>query len=191
MLTTHVSAQTKVLAFAGSARADSVNKKLIREAITIAKEMGAEVKLIDLKDYPLPIYDADFEQDVGMPDNVKEIRQLMIQSQVILIASPDYNNSIPALLKNTIDWTSRSEEKGPSREAFQGKTFVIMSASPGKGGGAGALVHLRDIIADIKGDVLKEQVSIPDAYNAFDENGKLKSEKQNADLRKLIDKALH
>jgi chromate reductase, NAD(P)H dehydrogenase (quinone) len=164
---------TKVLAIAGSTREGSFNKKLLQEAVAMSRGMGAKVTVIDLKDYPMPFYDADLERNQGMPQNAKRIRDLMIASDAVLIASPEYNASLPAVLKNTIDWASRSEDGKSSREAFKGKKFAIMSASPGQGGGARSLAHLRAVIKDIGGEVLELQVSIPQAHNAFDAEGHL------------------
>lgn len=186
----NLSAQTKVLVFSGSSRADSVNKKLINEAAKIASELSTDVTFIDLKEYPISLYDGDFETKYGMPENAKYIRKLMIESQVILIASPEHNSSLSAVLKNTIDWASRSEKNGSSFDAFKGKKFVIMSASPGAGGGAKGLNHLRIILEDLGGIVLPEQIVISHAYSAFDEQGKLKSEKLYADLQRLIKNAI-
>jgi NAD(P)H-dependent FMN reductase len=178
-------AEVKVLALAGSTREGSFNKKLVSEAAGIARQMGACVTLIDLKDYPIPFYDGDLEASLGMPQKAKELRKLMIQSQVILIASPEYNASVSAVLKNFIDWVSRSEQGGSSRD-LEGKKFVIMSTSPGRGGGARGLVHLRAILEDIGGTVVPQQVVVPDAYNAFDEWGHLKSPKLKAEIRQAL-----
>jgi chromate reductase, NAD(P)H dehydrogenase (quinone) len=174
---THLSAEVKVLAFSGSTRKDSANKKLIVEAANLVRQKGASVTVIDLKEYTAPFYDGDLEAKEGMPAKAGQFRQLMIQSQVILIASPEYNGSLSAMLKNTIDWASRSEEGKPSREAFKGKIFALMSASPSPIGGARGLAHLRTIIENIGGTVIPQQVVVPDAYNAFDEQGRLKDPK--------------
>lgn len=190
-LTSSLDAQINVMAFAGSTRNDSVNKKLIIEAADIARELGANVTLIDLKDYPMPLFDGDLEAAEGMPENAKKMRQLMFQSQVVLIASPEYNHSIPAVLKNFLDWISRNEKAERSREAYLGKKFAIMSASPGKGGGAKGLIHLRDILLDQRGIVIEQQVSISDAYNAFDEKGRLKDQEQRTNLEQLVQDALN
>jgi|GEM_PF-115690 len=189
-LSTTLNAQTKVLAFAGSTRTDSVNKKLLMEATCIAREIGADVNFIDLKDYPLPLYDADLEAKNGMPEIAKEIRRLMIKSHVIVIASPEYNGSLSAVLKNTIDWASRNETKGSSREAFKGKKFIVMSASPGSHGGSRGLAHLRTILEDIGGTVIPEQVVVPDAYSAFDIEGKLRDKNLYADLKYIIESSI-
>lgn len=193
--TIHLSANanTKVLAFAGSTREASLNKKLVRQAVAFATQAGADVTFIDLKDYAMPFYDGDLEETGGMPANARALRQMMVDSQVIFIASPCYNDSIPAVLKNALDWASRGENGGSSREAFKGKKFVLMSASPGKAGGVKALVHLRTIIDDIggSGTVVLQQLALPQANVAFDENGQLKDPKWNQELQELVIQALN
>jgi chromate reductase, NAD(P)H dehydrogenase (quinone) len=186
----NLSAETKILAFAGSAREDSANKKLIAEATQFARQVGANVTLIDLKDYQVPFYDADFEIKEGMPTKAKQLRQLMLQSDIILIASPEYNGSLSALLKNTIDWASRNEEGGGSRDAFKGKKFALMSASPGSGGGNRGLVHLRTILENLGGIVIPQQVTVPDAYNAFDAQGHIKNENLKKEIQQLVQTAI-
>lgn len=182
-VTMQAQAETKVLAFAGSTRADSYNKKLVCEAAAMSKKLGAIVTVIDLKEFPIPLYDADSEAGEGMPSHAKCLRELMIESDAIIIASPEYNSSVSAVLKNALDWASRSEDENASRDAFKGKKFAIMSASPGKSGGARGLVHLRTIIEAVGGSVIQKQVSVPEAYNAFDEQGLLK----NAELKQELE----
>lgn len=189
-LSVTIHAETHVLAFAGSTRSDSVNKKLIHEAAEIARQQGATVKVIDLKDYPMPFYDADSEAKEGMPFHAKQFRDLLLQNQVIIIASPEYNGSLSGVLKNAIDWASRSESSKPSTDAFKGKKFVIMSASPGGGGGFNGLVHLRAILGNIGGVVVAQQLTIPYAYAAFDQLGHLKNAQEKEELRQLITQAL-
>src|SRR5689334_4293777 len=101
-------AEVKVTAFAGSLRNDSFNKKMVKEAARMAEEMGAEVTFIDLKDYPMPFFDEDLERVEGMPESAKSFRRQLLSSDVILIASPDYNHSISGVLKNALDWLSRN-----------------------------------------------------------------------------------
>lgn len=188
--TMSLSANTKVLAFAGSSRKDSVNKKLVQEAVEFARQAGADVILIDLKDYPMPFYDADFEAKEKMPEKAKQFRSMMIQSDVIMIASPEYNSSLPGQLKNALDWASRSEEGSSSRDAFKDKKFIIMSASPGSLGGARGLIHLRSIIQNIGGVVVSGQIVVPGAYDAFDEQGHLKDKALREQLKELVQKSL-
>ncbi len=100
----------KILAFAGSTRTDSFNKKLIRIAVTGATETGADVTVVDLRDFPMPLYDGDLEQREGLPPNARKLKDLMLTHQGFLISSPEYNSSVSAVFKNTIDWTSRQSE---------------------------------------------------------------------------------
>lgn len=166
-----LTAETKVLAFAGSSREGSYNKKLVDQAASIARQLGATVTVIDLKDFPIPFYDADLEKKQGMPQNAKRLRALMMANDAIIIASPEYNGSIPAVLKNALDWVSRNENGGSLRDPFKGKKFAIMSASPGGGGGARGLVHLQQIIENIGGDVVEKEVSVKQANTAFNDKG--------------------
>ena len=178
-------ADIKVLAFAGSTRKDSYNKQLLLNAVEMARQMGATVLIIDLKDYQVPFYDADLETK-GMPKNAKRLRELMIKSDAMIIASPEYNSSIPAVLKNALDWASRSEEGGSSRDAFKGKKFAIMSASPGRTGGARGLVHLREIIEDVGGQVIEQKVSIPQAHKYFSEKNRPENPSLKAEIQQLL-----
>ena len=175
-----LAADMKVLAFAGSTREDSYNKKLVREAAGLAKQMGATVTVIDLKDFPMPFYDGDLEASQGLPPQAKRLRALMMDSDAIVIATPEYNGSVSAVLKNAIDWASRDEKGQFSGEAFAGKKFALMSASPGGGGGARALAHLQTIIENVGGQVLDQRVAIAKAYNVknLTDNTQLKQEMQ-------------
>ncbi len=183
-------AEEKVLAFAGSTREDSYNKKLVKEAAEIAKQMGATVTLIDLKDYPMPLYEGDLEAKQGMPSNAKRFRDLLISNNAIIIASPEYNGSISGLLKNAIDWATRTERAKPSRDAFKGKRFAIMSASPGGNGGANGLIHLRDILKGLGGEVVETQVSISKAHSAFNDKGHLENPALQQKLQMEIEQLL-
>jgi chromate reductase len=183
---TPLSAEMKVLAFAGSTRADSYNKKLVNDAADLAKQMGATVTVIDLKDYPMPFYDADVEKNQGLPKNAKRLRELMIGSDAIIIATPEYNSSTSSVLKNTLDWASRGEDGNYSPDAFKEKRFAIMSASPGKGGGSRALVQLRSILEAVGGTVISKQVTIPDAHQYFSE----KKRPENRLLKEEIEQLL-
>jgi chromate reductase, NAD(P)H dehydrogenase (quinone) len=182
-----LAADKKVLAISGSTRDGSYNSKLAQEASAIARKMGATVTLINLKDYPLPFYDADLEMQSGLPSNAKRLRELMINSDAILIASPEYNASLPAVLKNAIDWTTRDEKGQPSRDAFKGKKFALLSTSPGPGGGSRGLSHLRDIIQAVGGEVVQTQAIVPNAMTAFDEKGELKSTELKQKLQREIE----
>ena len=138
----------KILAFAGSARKDSVNKKMIAAVARMAEAQGAEVTLIDLADYELPLYHGDVEA-AQFPENAVKLKALFRAHDALLVASPEYNSSITPLLKNTIDWVSRPApgDEGPS--PYPGKTVALMGASPGALGGLRALNHVRDIFYNL------------------------------------------
>jgi chromate reductase, NAD(P)H dehydrogenase (quinone) len=154
-------AAPKILAFAGSTRADSFNKKLVRVAVEGARQAGAEVTLVDLRDYPMPLYDGDLETEAGMPESAARLKELMKAHDGFLIASPEYNSSITAVLKNTIDWVSRAAPGEEPLAAFDGKAAALMSASPGALGGLRGLVHVRSILGNIGVLVLPDQVAVP------------------------------
>jgi len=180
-----MSKKIRILAFAGSARNDSWNKKLVRIAAEGARAAGAEVTDLDLADYPMPIYDGDLEVTEGQPDNAKRLKTLMINSHGFLIASPEYNSGYSPLLKNTIDWVSRPVPEEPNLLAFAGKVTALMSASPGALGGLRGLAQLRQVLSNIQVLVLPGQVTVPLAQNLFKKNGYLGDEKKQKETIEL------
>jgi NAD(P)H-dependent FMN reductase len=178
----------KILAFAGSSRRDSFNKKLVKIAAEGARLAGAEVTYLDFKDLPMPLFDEDLEAEAGIPENVKKFKALMKAHQGLLIACPEYNSSITPLLKNAIDWASRPEPGEPGLICFRDKVAVIMSTSPGALGGLRGLVHVRAILGNIGVLVLPNQKGIAKAHEAFDENGQLKDEQQQQEIHQLGNK---
>ncbi|MGB3205694.1 MAG: NAD(P)H-dependent oxidoreductase [Crinalium sp.] len=175
----------KILAFAGSTRSGSLNKQLVKIAANAARNAGAEVTYIDLRDFPLPLYDGDLEAAEGMPENARKLKQIMLEHQGLLIASPEYNSSISGVLKNMIDWVSRPEGNEPPLVAFADKVAAIMSTSPGGLGGIRGLVHLRSILGNIKVLVLPDQYALPNAFQAFNEDGTLKDIKQQQTIEQI------
>ena len=175
----------KILAFAGSLRKDSYNKKMVKIAIQGAKQAEADVTYIDLKDYPLPLYDQDLEESQGIPENAQKLKDLFLQHDGFLIASPEYNSSISGTFKNVIDWVSRPRPNEPYLCCFMDKIVMLMSASPGELGGLRGLVHVRSLFSNIFSIVLPQQKCIPKADQAFDANGSLKDEKQQQAVQKL------
>ena len=174
----------KILAMAGSLRKDSYNKKLVKIAAEGARAAGAEVTVIDLKEFPLPVYDGDIEAAQGLPENAKKLKKIFLEHQGLLISSPEYNSSIPGGFKNAIDWVSRPETKEePALACFDKKIAVLLSASPGALGGLRALVPLRMMLENIRVTVLPAQIAVSKAHEAFDEAGALKDAKQAAAVR--------
>lgn len=175
----------KILVFAGSARRGSYNKKLVPIATGAAREAGAEVTAIDLRDYPAPLYDRDLEDESGIPENAAAVKRLMTEHDGFVLACPEYNSGITPLLKNVIDWASRPEQGTPSR-AFKGKTALLLSASPGRLGGLRGLVQVRSILTTLGVLVLPGQQAIPHAAAAFEDDGSLADENVDARVRSLV-----
>lgn len=176
---------SKILAFAGSARADSCNKKLVVAAAQMVRDAGGEVTVVDLRDYPMPLYDGDLEAAEGLPENATKLFELMRDHQGLLLGCPEYNSSITPLLKNTIDWLSRPREGEPMLAAFSGKVAGLMSASPGALGGMRGLVHVRSILGNIGVLVLANQVAVPKAHEVFAEDGTVADERLASRLAAL------
>lgn len=169
-----------ILAFAGSTRTGSYNKKLVHVAAEAAREAGAEVTVIDLRDLALPLFDEDLEEAQGLPENAKALKSMLRAADGLLISSPEYNSSITAVLKNAIDWASRAEtDDEPPHACFRGKVATLMAASPGGLGGIRGLVHLRAILGNMGVIVLPDQIALPAAYEAFDANGHLKDDRKH------------
>lgn len=175
----------RILALAGSLRRESYNKKLLAVAIPAAEAAGAQVTRIDLRDYPLPLMDEDLEREQGIPENAVKLKTLFKEADGLLISAPEYNSSITAVLKNTIDWVSRPYQDEPPLAGFRGKTATLMSASPGGLGGLRGLVHVRAILSNIGVIVLPDQVAVARAHEAFNADGSLKDPKQHEAMKGL------
>jgi NAD(P)H-dependent FMN reductase len=175
----------RILAFAGSLRRGSFNKKLLPIAAKGAREAGAQVTLIDLNDFPLPLFNQDLEAEQGVPENARKLKQVFIDHDGLLIAAPEHNSSITAVLKNAIDWVSRPAPGESPLLAFRGKVASLMSASPGPLGGLRALVHVRSILGNIGVIVLPEQVTVAQAPEAFNPDGSLRDSRQQAGIEGL------
>jgi NAD(P)H-dependent FMN reductase len=180
-----------ILVFAGSIRTGSYNRLLGRAVADALAAAGAEVTFADLRDYPMPVYDGDLEAAGGLPPNAKVFKELLRAHEIIVIASPEYNGSFTALLKNAIDWTSRPEPGEPPLAVYRGKTAAILSASPGAGGGRRGLRHLRELLEMMGVQVIAEQVSIARSNEAFDGAGHLLRPEDAAALHAAVSTLLH
>ncbi len=177
---------TNVLFFAGSTRADSLNKKLIREAARMSSEKGAEVTVIDLKNFPIPLYDGDLEEAECVPESVICLRELIEKNDIIFVASPEYNKSVPGVLKNVLDWVLRNDEKS----CYQGKLFVLLSASPARAGGKEGLEHLRVILECAGATVYPKPFCLPKAFQAFDKEGNIRNPVVRFALKDFVEEVL-
>ena len=177
----------KILVFAGSARKDSFNKKLAREAARYLEETGATVTFIDLKDFEMPIYDGDLEDASGLPEAAKRLKKLFIEHDGFVIASPEYNSSIAPLLKNSLDWISRVETKEEKAlVAYRGKAAALVAASPGGLGGLRGLVPLRLMLSNIGVWVAPDQLAVSAAHQAFGDDGQLTNPQQVNQLKSVV-----
>ena len=186
----------KILVIPGSLRTGSLNAKL---AATIAAELaqaGADVTRISLGDFPMPIYDGDLQAKSGVPKTAHNLKRMMASHHGVLIVTPEYNASIPSLLKNAIDWVSRIQDPHEARgQVFRDRAFAIAAASGGRLGGARALMALRLILTACQAHVIPNQLSLPFAPEAYDDMDRLKHpadiEAQKALVRQLIEISQH
>jgi len=172
----------KLLAFSGSLREQSFNHSIVKVAAEGAREQGAEVTLIRLSDYIAPLFNEDDEAKTGIPETAKKLKQLMIESDGFIIATPEYNSTFSAALKNAIDWASRKEEGETPLQAFSGKTATLMACSPGALGGIRGLVPLRMLLGNLGMHVLPSQQAIGGVGKLVDESGSVVDE---ATIKKL------
>jgi NAD(P)H-dependent FMN reductase len=177
----------KILVIPGSLRSGSLNAKLAAViAHALAKE-GADVTRISLSDFPLPIYDGDLQAKSGVPKHAVNLKRMMAAHHGILIVTPEYNSSVPALVKNTIDWVSRVQDPHEARgQIFRERVFAIASASGNRLGGARALAALRLILSACHAQVIPNQLALPFAEDAYDEMDRLKNAADNDALKALV-----
>jgi NAD(P)H-dependent FMN reductase len=180
----------RLLFFAGSTREGSYNKKLARLAQHIATANGIEGVFVDLRDYPMPLYNGDLEAEQGPPQKAAEFKALLSEYPGVFIASPEYNSSVTPLLKNTIDWVTRVRAKGETGlEVYKMRVFAISGASPGYYGAMRSLLTLRQILADgVGATVIPQQLALPRANDAFEEDGSLKDKAQQNMLKDVVEK---
>ena len=181
----------RLLFFAGSTREGSYNKKLALLGRHIADANGIEAVFVDLKDYPMPLYNGDLEAKDGPPEKAREFKALLQEYQGVFIASPEYNSGITPLLKNTIDWVTRVKAKGETGlEVYKTRVFAVSGASPGGYGAMRSLLQLRQILeVGVGATVIPQQIAVPRAMDAFDTDGSLKDKGQQ-ELCKTVVEAL-
>jgi NAD(P)H-dependent FMN reductase len=176
----------RLLAFAASTRKDSFNRKLLPLLVAGARDAGAEVTVVDLADYPMPLYNGDDEEASGMPETAVRLLELLATHQGLLVATPEYNGFFPPLLKNTLDWMSRPDRSGqPGLRHFQGKAAAISSASPGGFGGVRSLLATRHYLTILGLTVIPEQVTVSQAHKAFATDGTLADARLQAAARQV------
>jgi chromate reductase len=171
----------RILAFSGSARLESLNRKLLNFAVQAVKDAGCEVTLADLNDYVLPLYHGDLEDAGGLPENATRLIGLVTSHQGLLVASPEYNSMITPLLKNTIDWCTRADDN-----PFEGKVAAVVSASPGPLGGVRSMQMAQQLLLKLGCHVVPGQCFVPKAGKAFDAQGRLVDARAQEAVRSLM-----
>ncbi|MGX8010943.1 NADPH-dependent FMN reductase [Mesorhizobium sp. ORM8.1] len=168
----------KILIFAGSVRSGAFSGKTADVAQKELAMRGAEVTRISLSDYPLPILDEDLEKEKGVPENAVKLGRMIAAHDGLLIATPEYNGSIPPLLKNTIDWVSRVRLDGSrSFRPLNGKVAGLCSSSNGAFAGIRCINHLRAVLVRCQMEVVTPECSVPEGGNAFDDGGHFRDER--------------
>jgi len=177
----------KILVIPGSLRSGSLNAKLAALAAHEIAQSGADVTRISLADYPLPIYDGDLQAKSGVPKHAINLKRMMSAHHGILIVTPEYNSSVPPLVKNTIDWVSRVQDAHETRgQVFRDSVFAIASASGGRLGGTRALSALRLILSACHATVVANQLALSFADDAYDETDRLKHSADSQALKALV-----
>jgi chromate reductase, NAD(P)H dehydrogenase (quinone) len=182
----------KILVIPGSLRSGSLNARLAAVAAYELAQLGAEVSRVSLADFSLPIYDGDLQTKSGVPKNAVNLKRMMSAHHGVLIVTPEYNSSVPPLVKNTIDWVSRVQDAHEARgEVFRGRAFAIAAASESRLGGTRSLAALRLILTACQATVIPNQLALSFASSAYDDMERLKHpadiEAMGAMARQLID----
>lgn len=176
---------------AGSTRLGSHNRRLAAEATRQLALSDAIVTLVDLKDYPLPLFDGDHEAESGVPQNALLLAQRIAASDGLLLVSPEYNHSLTPVMKNAIDWASRVRKiKGRPVQPFKGLVVALASASPGQVGGARGLEALRIVMRALGCEVITAQCTLANAASGFDETGRLREDGPRLALELLVERFL-
>jgi chromate reductase len=173
----------RVVAIAGSMRAESYNRRLLKAALQVLVRPGVEVDVVELRALNLPLYDGDLEEAEGLPEGAKELKRRLKAADGLLIASPEYNGSIPGTFKNALDWASR----GSDDDAFEGKLAALMAASPGRMGGLRMVPHLRHVLTVLGVHLLPGQINVSQAHEAFNPDGSLSNNFFESQLIALMD----
>jgi chromate reductase, NAD(P)H dehydrogenase (quinone) len=165
----------KILVIPGSLRTGSLNAKLAATAAYELAQLGADVTRISLADFPLPIYDGDLQTKSGVPKHAVNLKRMMSAHHGVLIVTPEYNSSVPPLVKNIIDWVSRVQDAQETRgQVFRERPFAIAAASEGRLGGTRALAALRLILSACHATVTPNQLALSFASQAYDDMDRLK-----------------
>lgn len=180
----------KLLAFSGSLRAASFNQRLVHAAADLARTAGAEVTVVSLNDFDLPMFSEDLEAQ-GTPEGVTRLKAAMKSHHGFIIGCPEYNSSLTAALKNAIDWATRPAEGEASLECFSGKVVGLCAASPGALGGVRGLDHVREILGNIMCHIVPPGVAVGGIHEQFNDDGSLKESRSATMLMLMTQQLVH
>jgi chromate reductase, NAD(P)H dehydrogenase (quinone) len=176
----------RLLVIAGSTRSGAFSKQLARAACRLAETAGHQATFVDLREHAMPLYDGDLEAAHGLPEAALRLRGLVRDHDAVLVVTPEYNASIPAVLKNALDWLSRPAAAEPGVSVWKEKAAAIMASSPGALGGLRGLVHLRQILMNLGALVITEQFALGAAASAFAPDGALVDGKHAAAVEAVV-----
>lgn len=186
--TLHVPNPPRILAFAASTRSASFNRRLARVATECVRQAGGDITLIELKEYPMPLYEGDLEAAEGIPEQGKRLKALLAEHQGLLVVSPEYNGFITPLLKNTLDWLSRPDGDQDGLALFRDKLALVLSASPGALGGLRSLTLARQLLTNLGVMLMPDSLAVGRAHEAFGDDDTLKDARQQAKLQGMAAK---
>ncbi len=173
----------KIAIIPGSSRAQSFNTRVATAIGHKLGQMGAEIQLISLADYPMPIYDGDMEAEQGCASQAIALAAVLAQCQGVVLVHPEYNSSITPLMKNMLDWMSRDV----GVEVYQNRTFALAAGSPGALGGIRVLSHARDVLVSVGADTITPQLCVGGGDSAFAPDGTLANERHQKLLHTMCE----
>jgi len=166
----------RILALAGSARRESLHKRLAQRAADMARIHGAQVQWIDLDDFEMPLYHGDLEAEQGQPAKALELRALVQSHDALIIASPEYNGFFSPLLKNTLDWLSRPLPGEERHATFKDKPVLLLATARGAAGGLRGLQSLRQLLLNLKAQPFEQLFALPHGPQAFETRDRMQAE---------------
>ena len=178
----------RIVVMAGSRRREALSRRVAAACVRALDAAGAEVELVELDDYPAPLYDGDLEAASGLPEAIVRLQRMLHASDGVLVVNPEYNGSLTPLLKNTLDWCSRPNPADPERsggKVYAGRAAAVVGSSPGALGGMRVLFHIRDVLGYLGMQVIPQQLAVGKAGEAVGDDDRLRDAAQQDMLDKL------
>ena len=179
----------RILVMAGSARRDSLARRLTQACIGPLEAAGGELDVVAPADYPTELYNGDLEAESGLPASVVALQHRFAAARGLLLVTPEYNGSVTPLVKNTLDWCSRPNPEDAERSGgaiFAGKPAALLASSPGPMGGMRALFHMRDVLGYLGMLVIAQQLAVGRTGDAIGADGRLVDARQQSGLEGVL-----